>query len=262
MLLDADCSTWVLALTEVRPLEVAALALRRDDSVTLPRSLLLIEVASLPDALAEARLEAEPLLWAARESEEAALAVPEEDLRDVVEVPEAELPEEAAALLRLLDAEALLLRLLEAEELPLPVVAAERRLPDCWLWAALWLPEEAEALLRLLDAAELLLVVAEERRLVDDCWAEERLAELFCCDAAAELLLALLRDTLAEEEEERSLEELTLVVLEDLVAELPEEPVALRLACALSASGVKAIIAIARTLTIRDLTKVFIRLIY
>lgn len=261
MLLDADCSTWVLALTEVRPLEVAALALRRDDSVTLPRLLLLIEVASLPDALAEARLEAEPLLWAARESEEAALAVPEEDLRDVVEVPEAELPEEAAALLRLLDAEALLLRLLEAEELLLPVVAAERRLPDCWLWAALWLLEEAEALLRLLDAAELLLVVAEERRLVDDCWAEERLAELFCCDAAAELLLALLRDTLAEEEE-RSLEELTLVVLEDLVAELPEEPVALRLACALSASGVKAIIAIARTLTIRDLTKVFIRLIY
>ena len=67
------------------------------------------------------------------------------------------------------------------------------------------------------------------------------------------------RETLAEEDAPLSREELTRV-LEDLVAELPEEPVALRLACALSASGVKDI-AIARTLTIRVLIKVFIRLI-
>ena len=68
------------------------------------------------------------------------------------------------------------------------------------------------------------------------------------------------RETLAEEDAPLSREELTLV-LEDLVAELPElVPVALRLACAFKASGVNAI-AIARTVTIRDLTKVFIRLI-
>ena len=177
-------------------------------------------------------------------------AVPVADLREVVEVPEALLPEEAAALLRL------------------TVDSAERRVvPDCCAGAALCL------------ALELLFTVVEEDLLVlpDCCWAEERLDEPEDCRAAEALLrepdwpetLAALerdaveaadeRETLAEEDAPLSREELTLV-LEDLVAELPEEPVALRLACALSASGVKDI-AIARTLTIRVLIKVFIRLI-
>ncbi len=177
-------------------------------------------------------------------------AVPVADLREVVEVPEALLPEEAAALLRL------------------TVDSAERRVvPDCCAGAALCL------------ALELLFTVVEEDLLVlpDCCWAEERLDEPEDCWAAEALLrepdwpetLAALerdaveaadeRETLAEEDAPLSREELTLV-LEDLVAELPEEPVALRLACALSASGVKDI-AIARTLTIRVLIKVFIRLI-
>ena len=177
-------------------------------------------------------------------------AVPVADLREVVEVPEALLPEEAAALLRL------------------TVDSAERRVvPDCCAGAALCL------------ALELLFTVVEEDLLVlpDCCWAEERLDEPGDCWAAEALLrepdwpetLAALerdaveaadeRETLAEEDAPLSREELTLV-LEDLVAELPEEPVALRLACALSASGVKDI-AIARTLTIRVLIKVFIRLI-
>ena len=177
-------------------------------------------------------------------------AVPVADLREVVEVPEALLPEEAAALLRL------------------TVDSAERRVvPDCCAGAALCL------------ALELLFTVVEEDLLVlpDCCWAEERLDEPEDCWAAEALLrepdwpetLAALerdaveaadeRETLAEEDAPLSREELTLV-LEDLVAELPEEPVALRLACALSASGVKDI-AIARTLTNRVLTKVFIRLI-
>ena len=176
-------------------------------------------------------------------------AVPVADLREVVEVPEALLPEEAAALLRL------------------TVDSAERRVvPDCCAGAALCL------------ALELLFTVVEEDLLVlPDCWAEERLDEPEDCWAAEALLrepdwpetLAALerdaveaadeRETLAEEDAPLSREELTLV-LEDLVAELPEEPVALRLACALSASGVKDI-AIARTLTIRVLIKVFIRLI-
>ena len=178
-------------------------------------------------------------------------AVPVADLREVVEVPEALLPEEAAALLRL------------------TVDSAERRVvPDCCAGAALCL------------ALELLFTVVEEDLLVlpDCCWEEERLDEPEDCWAAEALLrepdwpetLAALerdaveaadeRETLAEEDAPLSREELTLV-LEDLVAELPEEPVALRLACALSASGVKDI-AIARTLTIRVLIKVFIRLIY
>ena len=202
-----------------------ALALLRELCTTRPRSLLLMEVASLP-------------------------AVPVADLREVVEVPEALLPEEAAALLRL------------------TVDSAERRVvPDCCAGAALCL------------ALELLFTVVEEDLLVlpDCCWAEERLDEPEDCWAAEALLrepdwpetLAALerdaveaadeRETLAEEDAPLSREELTLV-LEDLVAELPEEPVALRLACALSASGVKDI-AIARTLTIRVLIKVFIRLI-
>ncbi len=177
-------------------------------------------------------------------------AVPVADLREVVEVPEALLPEEAAALLRL------------------TVDSAERRVvPDCCAGAALCL------------ALELLFTVVEEDLLVlpDCCWAEERLDEPGDCWAAEALLrepdwpetLAALerdaveaadeRETLAEEDAPLSREELTLV-WEDLVAELPEVPVALRLACALSASGVKDI-AIARTLTIRVLIKVFIRLI-
>ena len=178
-------------------------------------------------------------------------AVPVADLREVVEVPEALLPEEAAALLRL------------------TVDSAERRVvPDCCAGAALCL------------ALELLFTVVEEDLLVlpDCCWAEERLDEPEDCWAAEALLrepdwpetLAALerdaveaadeRDTLAEEDAPLSREELTRV-LEDLVAELPEVvPDALRLACALSASGVKDI-AIARTLTIRVLIKVFIRLI-
>ena len=221
-----------------------AFALLRDAWAALPRSLLLMEVTSLP-AVPVADLLEEVLLWAARDSEAAALAVPAEDLRDVVEVPEALLPE-AAALLRL------------------TVDSAERRVvPDCCAGAALCL------------ALELLFTVVEEDLLVlpDCCWAEERLPE----DCTAEALLRETEpdwpDTLAalereaaderetlEEDAELSREELTLV-LEDLVAELPEEPVALRLACALSASGVKDI-AIARTLTNRVLTKVFIRLIY
>ena len=155
-------------------------------------------------------------------------AVPVADLREVVEVPEALLPEEAAALLRL------------------TVDSAERRaVPDCCAGAALCL------------ALELLFTVVEEDLLVlpDCCWAEERLDEPEDCWAAEALLrepdwpetLAALerdaveaadeRETLAEEDAPLSREELTLV-LEDLVAELPEEPVALRLACALSASGV------------------------
>ena len=179
-------------------------------------------------------------------------AVPVADLREVVEVPEALLPEEAAALLRL------------------TVDSAERRVvPDCCAGAALCL------------ALELLFTVVEEDLLVlpDCCWAEERLDEPEDCWAAEALLrepdwpetLAALerdaveaadeRETLAEEDAPLSREELTRV-LEDLVAELPEVvPDALRLACALSASGVKDI-AIARTLTNRVLTKVFIRLIY
>ena len=176
-------------------------------------------------------------------------AVPVADLREVVEVPEALLPEEAAALLRL------------------TVDSAERRVvPDCCAGAALCL------------ALELLFTVVEEDLLVlpDCCWAEERLDEPEDCRAAEallrepdwpETLAALERDAVEAADERETLEEdaplsreeLTLV-LEDLVAELPEEPVALRLACALSASGVKDI-AIARTLTIRVLIKVFIRLI-
>ena len=100
-----------------------ALALLREPCATRPRSLLLMEVASLP-------------------------AVPVADLREVVEVPEALLPEEAAALLRL------------------TVDSEERRVvPDCW--AALWLAPE----LRLTVDSEDLLVVP------DCCWAEERLDE-------------------------------------------------------------------------------------
>ena len=204
-----------------------AVALLREDSATRPRASLLMEVASLP-------------------------AVPVADLREVVEVPEALLPEEAAAAL-----------------LRLTVDSAERRVvPDCCAGAVLWAALE----LRLTVAAEDLLEVP------DCCWAEERLDEPEDCCAAEALLRepdwpatldALERDaveaadereTLAEEDAPLSREELTLV-LEDLVAELPEVPVALRLACALSASGVKDI-AIARTLTIRVLIKVFIRLIY
>ena len=213
----------------------------------------MMEAASLPAVPAADLLEVVLLwlLWAARDSEAAALAVPAEDLRDVVEVPEALLPEEAAALLRL------------------TVDSAERRVvPDCCAGAVLWAALE----LRLTVAAEDLLEVP------DCCWAEERLDEPEVCCAAEALLRepdwpatldALERDaveaadereTLAEEDAPLSREELTLV-LEDLVAELPEVPVALRLACALSASGVKDI-AIARTLTIRVLIKVFIRLIY
>ena len=126
-----------------------AFALLRDAWAARPRSLLLMEVTSLPavpvaDLLEEVLLW---LLWAARDSEAAALAVPAEDLRDVVEVPEALLPE-AAALLRL------------------TVDSEERRVvPDCW--AALWLAPE----LRLTVDSEDLLVVP------DCCWAEERLDE-------------------------------------------------------------------------------------
>ena len=187
-----------------------------------------MEVASLPAVpVADLLLEVLWLLWAARDSEAEALAVPAEDLRDVVEVPEALLPE-------------------EAELLRLTVDSEERRVvPDCW--AALWL------------ALELRFTVEAEDLLVEpDC----------CCDALELLretepdwpaLAALERDAVEAADERDTLEEdapfcwaeLTLV-LEDLVAELPEVPVALRLACALSASGVKDI-AIARTLTIRSL---------
>ena len=187
----------------------------------------LMEVASLP-ALPVADLLLEVLLWlpwAARDSEAEALAVPAEDLRDVVAVPEALLPD-------------------EAELLRLTVDSEERRVvPDCW--AALWL------------ALELRFTVE----------AEDLLVEPDCCCAALELpretepdwLAALEREAEEAADERETLaedallsrEELTLV-LEDLVAELPEVPVALRLACALSASGVKDI-AIARTLTIRSL---------
>ena len=197
-----------------------------------------MEVASLPTVPEADLLEVVLLwlLWAARVSED---TVPAEDLRLVVEVPEALLPVVAEELLRLV------------------VVAEERRvLPDCWTEP--WL----SPVLRLAVVAEDLLVVP------DCCWAEERLA---VPDWAVEAE-PLLRDTLLAEDREAeedletseaaaelSREELTLV-LEDLVAELPEVPVALRLACALSASGVNAI-AIARTITIRVLTNVFIRLI-
>ena len=216
-----------------------ALALLRDAWAARPRSLLLMEVASLP-TVPEADLLEEVLLWpvwAARVSED---TVPAEDLRLVVDVPEALLPVLAEELLRLV------------------VVAEERRVvPDCWTEP--WL----SPVLRLAVVVEDLLVVP------DCCWAEERLA---VPDWAAEAE-PLLRDTLLAEDREAaeedletseadaelSREELTLV-LEDLVAELPEVPVALRLACALSASGVNAI-AIARTITIRVLTNVFIRLI-
>lgn len=215
-----------------------ALALLRDAWAARPRSLLLMEVASLPTVPEADLLEVVLLwlLWAARVSED---TVPAEDLRLVVEVPEALLPVVAEELLRLV------------------VVAEERRvLPDCWTEP--WL----SPVLRLAVVAEDLLVVP------DCCWAEERLA---VPDWAVEAE-PLLRDTLLAEDREAeedletseaaaelSREELTLV-LEDLVAELPEVPVALRLACALSASGVNAI-AIARTITIRVLTNVFIRLI-
>lgn len=106
----------------------------------------------------------------------------------------------------------------------------------------------AEELLRDAEAALLRealdCVAAEELR--DTVAAEER-------DAAEDL------ETL-EEDAEPDVAELPLV-LEDLVAELPElVPVALRLACAFNASGVR-VIAIARSVTIRVLSKVFIRLI-
>ena len=83
---------------------------------------------------------------------------------------------------------------------------------------------------------------------------------------------AVLREALLAEDREAAEDRETLVedvepdcaelalVLEDLVAELPVVPVALRLACAFNASGVRDI-AIARTVTIRVLSKVFIRLI-
>ena len=105
----------------------------------------------------------------------------------------------------------------------------------------LWSPFEKEAAL-LREALD--CVAAEELR--DTVAAEER-------DAAEDL------ETL-EEDAEPDVAELPLV-LEDLVAELPElVPVALRLACAFNASGVR-VIAIARSVTIRVLSKVFIRLI-
>ena len=183
-----------------------------------------MEAASLPAVPVEDLLP-EVLLWAARDSEAEALAVPAEDLRDVVAVPEALLPE-------------------EAELLRLTVDSEERRVvPDCWAALSLELRFTVEA--------------------------EDLLVEPDCCCAAEELLretepdwpalAALERDAVEAADERETLaedallsrEELTLV-LEDLVAELPEVPVALRLACALSASGVKDI-AIARTLTIRSL---------
>lgn len=189
-----------------------------------------MEVASLPAVPVADLLLAEVLwlLWAARLSEAAALAVPAEDLRDVVEVPEALLPEEAELLRLTVDSEDL------------------RVVPDCWV--ALWLAPELR-----------LTVDSEDLREVPDC----------CCVAAPLLretepdwpatLAALEREAVDAAEERETLaedallsrEELTLV-LEDLDAELPEVPVELRLACALSASGVKDI-AIARTLTIRSL---------
>ena len=181
-------------------------------------------------------------------AELAALAVPVADRLAVVEVPEALLPEDAA------------------EELRVAVVAAERRVvPDCG--AAV----EALPLLR-----ETLVPVVELRRVCPLCAAAEDLlreAELALLREALLLWVAAeeLRDTVAAEErvaeeERETLEEVAefdeeLPVLEDLVAELPEAvPVALRLACAFKASGVNAIAA-ARTVTIRVLTKVFIRLI-
>ena len=121
-------------MTGLRPLEVAALALRRDAWDTLPRSLLLTEAASLLEdpTLAADLLDAELLLWELRDSEAEALAEPLADLREVVEVPEAELPDAAAeALLRLPDAEEALLRLPEADEALLLVVAERRLLLFC-----------------------------------------------------------------------------------------------------------------------------------
>jgi hypothetical protein len=214
-----------VSLTGVRPLLAVALALLRDAWAARPRSLLLMEVASLPAVPVADLLEVVLLwlLWAARVSED---TVPAEDLRLVVEVPEALLPVVAEELLRL------------------EVVAEERRLVlDCW--TVPWL----SPVLRL-------AVVAEDLLEVPDC----------CCvavpllrEAEPDWLAALEREAVDAADERETLaedallsrEELTLV-LEDLVAELPEVPVALRLVCALSASGVKDI-AIARTLTIRSL---------
>lgn len=205
-------------------------ALLRDAVATLPRSALLIEVASLP-------------------------AVPVAERRAVVEVPEALLPEEAAE-----------------ELLPEVVVAERRAVPDCG-WTEERLAEVEDC--RVAEAALPLVPVVELRRVCVLCAAVEELLR----DAVPALLrpalllwvAAELRDTVAAEErlaeeERETLEELAefeaeLPVLEDLAAELPEAvPAALRLACACKASGVNAI-AIARVVTIRDLSKVFIRLI-
>ena len=151
-----------------------------------------------------------------------------------------------------------------AEELRVAVVAEERRVvPDCGV-AVEVLPLLRETLL-----PDPLVPVVELRRFCPLCTAEELLREaLLPWVAAAELRDTPAAEERVEDDERETLEEdaplsrveLTLV-LEDLVAELPElVPVALRLACAFKASGVNAI-AIARTVTIRVLTKVFIRLI-
>ena len=179
--------------------------------------------------------------------------MPAAERRVVVEVPEALLPEVA--------------------ELPEAVEEERRVVPDvCWAEERVAEPpdctpeEEALPLLRetLLPEVPVLL----RRVWVLGAAAEELLreapadwvaaAELRDDEAAEDRVFSEDLETL-EEDAEPDVAELTLV-LEDLVAELPEEPVALRLVCAFNASGVRDI-AIARIVTIRDLSKVFIRLI-
>jgi hypothetical protein len=242
-----------------------AFALVREVVAARDRPSLLIEVASRPTVpAADLRLLAE--LWRVWPTAElvaaAELAEPVAERRVVVEVPEALLPE-------------------ALEALP-EFVAEERRVvPDCWAEERLAEAEEdcaaAEEALPLLRETLLLPEAVELRRVWPLCAAAEELLrdaeaallrEALDCVAAEEL-----RDTVAaeerdaaedletlEEDAEPDMAELPLV-LEDLVAELPElVPVALRLACAFNASGVR-VIAIARSVTIRVLSKVFIRLI-
>ena len=143
---DAAVPTLAFSLTVVSPLLAVAFALLRDPE-TLPRSALLMEVASLP-------------------------TVPEEDRRVVVEVPEALLPEP---------------EVLAEELRVAVVAEERRVVPDCGaavevlpLLRETLLPLLRETLLPLLRETLLpdpLVPVVELRRFCPLCTAEELLRE-------------------------------------------------------------------------------------
>ena len=135
---DAAVPTLAFSLTVVSPLLAVAFALLRDPE-TLPRSALLMEVASLP-------------------------TVPEEDRRVVVEVPEALLPEP---------------EVLAEELRVAVVAEERRVVPDCGAAVEVLplLRETLLPLLRETSLPDPLVPVVELRRFCPLCTAEELLRE-------------------------------------------------------------------------------------